>query len=108
MVAVDGFEAAQIAVVLDDGGGLGFEGLHAFGEDCLGVVRALNQIGPVNITNAKGLWRLRVDVVVMAGGADATAGDSVEKLLVVDHDADGHDGESAGVAGELRVEPSGL
>jgi hypothetical protein len=64
-IAVDLFEAGQIAVVLDDRGGLGFEGLHAFGEDGFGVVGTLDEGGAVYITDAGNLWRLRVDVVVM-------------------------------------------
>ncbi len=44
MIAVDLLEAALVAVVFDDGRGLGLEGLHTLGEYGLGVVGALNEV----------------------------------------------------------------
>ena len=69
--------------MLDYGCGLGVEGLHASGEDSLGVIGALDERGAIYITDAGDLWRFRVDVVVVARGTDAAARDAVEKLLVV-------------------------
>jgi hypothetical protein len=43
VVAINLLEAALIAVMLDDGSGLGFEGLHTLGKDGLGVIGALGE-----------------------------------------------------------------
>ncbi len=56
VVAINLFKAALFAVVLNYRGGLGFEGLHALGEDSLGVVGTLNESGAIYITDAGGTF----------------------------------------------------
>src|SRR6267154_1877380 len=108
MVAVDLFEAPLPSVVLDDRRGLGFEGLHAFGEYGFGVVGALDEGEAVDITDVRNRRWVRVDVEDMSRGTDAAASDAMEELLVVDYDANGNNWQGVGIGGQLGIKPSGL
>jgi hypothetical protein len=62
-VSTDFRESPQLAIVLDDRGGLGRINTHAFRKSLLRVIGSLGQRRTFYITKSRPLGRLRVDIV---------------------------------------------
>src|ERR1700709_2324372 len=81
--AVDLAEAPLPAVVLDHWSSQRVVGLHALGKRSLRIVGAMLKRASIEVTDARGLRRLRIDIVdMLADRADSAAGNAAQELLL--------------------------